>query len=76
MASVFLLTASLYSHSENGTRYFEEILRTGIKLIPHIGTFRSRTDQSGRKVLINGKRPQFVKPSVFCIIVTFVISDT
>ena len=36
-------------HSENGTRYFEEIRKTSMKL--KIDTFRLRTDRSGRLVL-------------------------
>ena len=45
------------NRSENGSRYFEEIRRTRIKLILQIGTFRLRTDLSGRPVVTNEKRP-------------------
>ena len=42
-------------HSENGTRYFEEIRRTRIELILQIGTLCLRTGRSGRPVLTNWK---------------------
>ena len=45
------------NHSANGTRYFEEIRRTRIKLILQIGSFCLRTDRSGGPILTNGKRP-------------------
>ena len=51
----------LQNHSETGTRNFEESGRTRIKLILQIGTFRLRTDRSGRSVLTNGKYPNIAE---------------
>ena len=55
------------NHSENGTRYFEEIRRTEKKThILQIGTFRFRTDRSGWPVsLTNGKRHEIHKRPSF-----------
>ena len=48
------------NHSETGTRYFEEIRRTGTNLIFQVGaSVHLRTDRSGWPVLTNGKSPVY-----------------